>query len=84
LYEITTWEVLSLDKQIRIGVIRQLNDHYRNVQQFPAKFWLGSSFYPSFITIGNTRKEVIEKMLEQRSNAFQQRVFQINENHSKG
>ena len=66
--EIITWDVLNSDKTIRLGVIRQINDHYRvrrvGYQRFPIKVWLGSKFWPSTIVVGETRKEVIQKLLE--------------------
>lgn len=44
--ECITWSVHSLDGKYYLGVVRQLNDHYRikhvGWQRFPEKFWLAS------------------------------------------
>ena len=67
--EIVTWEVLSEDKKIRIGIVRQMNDQYLTKrvgwQLFKVKYWLGSKFYPQAIIAGKTRREVIIKLVEE-------------------
>jgi len=67
LFEIITWEVLNEDKQIRIGIIRLMNDQYLTKtvgwQKFKVKYWMGSKFWKSQLFIGMTRNSVIKQML---------------------
>lgn len=68
--ELSKWEVLTGDKSVRLGIIRQVYDPYlvKHVgsQIFKVKYWLGSCFYPQKMVIGATRREVLMRMIKDK------------------
>lgn len=63
---LVAWELLSGDKQIRIGIIRQYYDEYLTnrvgYQQFRVKYWLATRFYKPAIRVAITRKGAVESI----------------------
>lgn len=64
---IITWEVLSEDKIVRIGIVEKRNSAWLQkrygYKTFPVNYWLGHKFWGTEMFVGYTMKEVITKMI---------------------
>lgn len=63
--EAITWEVLSEDKQARLGIIARYNSQWLENRygwrRFKVKYWLFHRFWQPRVISGDTMKEVISK-----------------------
>lgn len=61
-----TWEVLSEDKKVRIGIVERRNSAWLTKrvgwQEFPVRYWIGHKFWPTEVIVGSTRDDVIRRM----------------------
>jgi hypothetical protein len=65
LTESITWEVLSEDEKIRIGIVAKYNSPWivRNFgwRSYPEKYWLFHMFWPRKVLSGKTMKEALQQ-----------------------